>query len=71
MSKHEDTVDETVIEIAKQIHEFVTSIMPDIGFSEVDMAYSIGLVMAKIQDDVDLSHEILDECYTMAGELLW
>jgi hypothetical protein len=70
MSKHEDTVDETVTDLAKQIHDFVTSITPDIGFSEVDMVYCIGLVMAKVQSDVDLSHEILDECYTMADELL-
>jgi len=70
MTKHEENVDNLVAEIADDILKFVISRKPDIGFSMLDLTYSVGLVMAKLQLDEGFSLEILKECYTIKNQVM-
>jgi len=70
MTKHEETVDNKVAWIANEFLEFVLSKTPDIGFSKDDLTYSVALVLAKLQDNQDYAHEILDDCYAVVDHLM-
>jgi len=70
MTKHEENVDNLVAEIAEDIFNYVISRKPDIGFSMLDLTYSVGLVMAKLQLDEGFSLEILKECYTIKNQVM-
>lgn len=70
MTKHEENVENKVAEIAEDIFNYVISRKPDIGFSMMDLTYSVGLVMAKLQLDEGFSLEILKECYTIKNQVM-
>ena len=70
MSKYEETVDNLVAEIADKIFVYVKTIRPDIGFEDIDMVYSLCLVVAALSNnDEGEGHAILDECYAVVAEL--